>query len=60
MARLVGQAVDVLEGEATARQGLKSPPQGLGGAVPLAYAETEVGAREVERLLGRIEYGVLS
>ena len=33
---------------------------GLGGAIPLEYAETEVGAREVENLLGRIEYGVYS
>jgi uncharacterized protein (DUF2384 family) len=28
--------------------------------VPLDYAETEIGAREVENLLGRIEYGVYS
>jgi uncharacterized protein (DUF2384 family) len=28
--------------------------------VPLDYAETEIGAREVEDLLGRIEYGVYS
>jgi len=33
---------------------------GLGGETPLEYAETEVGAREVEDLLGRIEYGVYS
>jgi uncharacterized protein (DUF2384 family) len=33
---------------------------GLGGEIPLAYAETEVGAREVEDLLGRIEHGVYS
>jgi uncharacterized protein (DUF2384 family) len=26
--------------------------------VPLDYAETEVGAREVDNLLGRIEYSV--
>jgi uncharacterized protein (DUF2384 family) len=39
---------------------LRSPQIGLGGAVPLAYAETELGAREVEDLLGRIEYGVYS
>jgi uncharacterized protein (DUF2384 family) len=28
--------------------------------VPLEYAETELGAREVEHLLGRIEHGVYS
>ncbi|HWH91978.1 MAG TPA: MbcA/ParS/Xre antitoxin family protein, partial [Candidatus Binatia bacterium] len=31
---------------------------GLGGAVPLDYASTETGAREVEDLLGRIKYSV--
>jgi putative toxin-antitoxin system antitoxin component (TIGR02293 family) len=59
-ARLMGKAVVVLESEDNARQWLSSPQFGLGGAVPLEYAETEVGAREVEDLLGRIEYGVYS
>jgi putative toxin-antitoxin system antitoxin component (TIGR02293 family) len=59
-ARLMGKAIDVMESEENARQWLKSPQVGLGGAVPLAFAATEVGAREVEDLLGRIEYGVYS
>jgi putative toxin-antitoxin system antitoxin component (TIGR02293 family) len=59
-ARLMGRAVEVMESEGSARQWLSSPQFGLGGAVPLEYAETEVGAREVEDLLGRIEYGVYS
>ena len=59
-ARLMGKAIAVLESEENARQWLSSPQFGLGGAVPLVYAETEVGAREVEDLLGRIEYGVYS
>jgi len=59
-ARLMGKAVDVFESEENARRWLRSPQFGLGGAVPLVYAETEVGAREVEDLLGRIEYGVYS
>ena len=59
-ARLMGKAVEVLESENNARQWLTSPQFGLGGAVPLDYADTEVGAREVEDLLGRIEYGVYS
>jgi putative toxin-antitoxin system antitoxin component (TIGR02293 family) len=59
-ARLMGKAVEVMEGEDVARRWLISPQVGLGGAVPLDYAETEVGAREVEDLLGRIEYGVYS
>jgi len=59
-ARLMGKAVEVMEGEEPARRWMTSPQVGLGGAVPLDYAETEVGAREVEDLLGRIEYGVYS
>jgi uncharacterized protein (DUF2384 family) len=31
-----------------------------GLALPLDFAETEAGAREVENVLGRIEYGVYS
>ena len=59
-ARLVGQAEQVLGGGDEARQWLSYPQHGLGGAVPLDYARTEVGAREVENLLGRIEHGVYS
>jgi putative toxin-antitoxin system antitoxin component (TIGR02293 family) len=59
-ARLMGKAVEVMESEKDARRWLTSPQFGLGGAVPLEYAETEVGAREVEDLLGRIEFGVYS
>lgn len=59
-ARLMGKAIEVMESEENARQWLNSSQFGLGGAVPLEYAETEVGAREVENLLGRIEYGVYS
>jgi len=59
-ARLMGHAIEVLETQQNARSWLTSPQQGLGGAVPLEYARTEVGAREVEALLGRIAYGVYS
>jgi putative toxin-antitoxin system antitoxin component (TIGR02293 family) len=59
-ARLLGQAIKLMGDEEDARQWLNSPQFGLGGAVPLDYAKTEVGAREVENLLGRIEHGVYS
>ncbi len=59
-ARLMGRAAGVLESGENARRWLTSPQVGLGGAVPLDYADTEVGAREVEDLLGRIEFGVYS
>src|SRR5579883_106879 len=59
-ARLLGKAIKVFGNEEDARQWLNSRQFGLGGAVPLDYAKTEVGAREVENLLGLIEYGVYS
>lgn len=59
-ARLFGMAVNVLESKEYAREWLGSPQHGLGGEVPLDYARTELGATEVERLLGRIAYGVYS
>jgi len=58
--RLVGQATDVFGDIDKARAWLKHPQYGLGGTIPLDYVSTEVGAREVENLLGRIEYSVYS
>ena len=59
-ARLLEHATDVFGDVDKARAWLKHPQYGLGGAVPLDYAETEIGAREVDNLLGRIDYGVYS
>jgi putative toxin-antitoxin system antitoxin component (TIGR02293 family) len=56
--RLLRHATAVFGDAERARAWLKHPQVGLGGAVPLDYAITETGAREVENLLGRIEYSV--
>jgi putative toxin-antitoxin system antitoxin component (TIGR02293 family) len=56
--RLLKLAGDLFGSVEKGRAWLKYPQRGLGGAVPLDYAQTEVGAQEVERLLGRIEYSV--
>ena len=58
IARLYDKALDVFEDVAGTEKWLKEPARGLGGAIPLSYARTELGAREVERLLARIEHGV--
>jgi putative toxin-antitoxin system antitoxin component (TIGR02293 family) len=59
--RLFGSALELFEGDAAAaRAWLSSAQQALGGAVPLAVAKTELGAREVEQLIGRLEHGVFS
>jgi putative toxin-antitoxin system antitoxin component (TIGR02293 family) len=58
--RLFSLAVAMLRDEERARSWLKSPKQALGDKPPLVYAETEIGAREVEDLMGRIRHGVLA
>lgn len=59
-ARLYAIAADVLEDAPAAAQWLKSPQRALGGALPLELAQTDVGARAVEALLGRMEHGVFT
>jgi putative toxin-antitoxin system antitoxin component (TIGR02293 family) len=58
--RLLAHAAHVFGDAEKGRAWLKFPQHGLGGAVPLDYAKTEVGAREVDNLLGRIDYDVYS
>ena len=59
--RLFAKALDLHEGDvAAARQWLSAPQPALGGAEPLAVAQSEVGAREVETLIDRLENGVFS
>src|SRR5712691_2636841 len=54
-ARLLGRAVELFEGDRdAAREWLLTPQRALGGEAPLEVAHTEVGAREVENLIGRI------
>jgi len=45
---------------APAVQWLLTPKAALAGEVPLRYCRTELGAREVENLIGRLEHGVFS
>ncbi|MBI4579681.1 MAG: DUF2384 domain-containing protein [Planctomycetes bacterium] len=55
------KAVDLFEGNPdAARKWLQTPQPGLGGEIPLDFATTEVGAREVEQLIDRIEDGVFA
>jgi putative toxin-antitoxin system antitoxin component (TIGR02293 family) len=59
-ARLYAIAAEVLEDGEAAAQWLKSPQRALGGAIPLELAQTDVGTRAVEALLGRMEHGVFT
>lgn len=54
-ARLLGHAVHLFGDLDEARQWLKTPQRGLHGAVPLDYAKTDFGAREVENLLSQLD-----
>jgi putative toxin-antitoxin system antitoxin component (TIGR02293 family) len=55
------QAVDLFEGDqANALKWLTTPKKEIENETPLAYSRTEVGAREVEDLIGRLEHGVFS
>jgi putative toxin-antitoxin system antitoxin component (TIGR02293 family) len=54
-ARLLGHAVHLFGGLDEARRWLKTPQRGLHGAVPLDYAKTDLGAREVENLLSQLD-----
>lgn len=56
--KLVDQATVVFDSETDARAWLTRPQIGLAGFVPLELADTGAGIREVENLLGRIDYGV--
>jgi putative toxin-antitoxin system antitoxin component (TIGR02293 family) len=58
VARLLQRAAEVFGSEEEARRWLKRPQVRLGEQVPLEIARLEPGAREVERLLGRIERGI--
>ena len=59
--RVLEQAVALFDGDqAAACRWLSTPLPALAGERPLDYTATEVGAREVEDLIGRLEHGVFS
>jgi putative toxin-antitoxin system antitoxin component (TIGR02293 family) len=60
-ARVVGQALALFEGDrAAAARWLSTPQRGLGGAIPVQFARMDVGALEVERLLQRLDQGIVA
>lgn len=60
VARAVSQAVEVLGSIEKARGWLKAPNRGLGCELPLDLLDTEIGARQVEEVLLRLNYGIFS
>lgn len=60
VARAASQAVAVLGSLDKARLWLKAPNRALGGDRPLDLLDTEIGARQVEDILLRLNYGIFS
>lgn len=60
VAALFDRAVGVFGGDEDAAAWFVDPNVALGDEAPLSLADTEPGARAVDDLLGRIEYGVYS
>jgi putative toxin-antitoxin system antitoxin component (TIGR02293 family) len=60
LARVFATAVEMIGDENKAVEWLQTPNRALGGQRPIDELDTDVGAREVEDLLGRIAYGVYS
>ncbi|MBI4410445.1 MAG: DUF2384 domain-containing protein [Gemmatimonadetes bacterium] len=58
LARLMAIAEEVWENEEDARAFMNEPHALLNGKPPLELAETELGARRVEHLLMKLEYGL--
>ena len=59
--RVFGRALQLFEGDVDgASHWLSSPQPALGGKRPIDVAKFDVGAREVERLIGRLEHGIPS
>jgi putative toxin-antitoxin system antitoxin component (TIGR02293 family) len=60
LARIVAIANQYLGDRERAIRWLKRPNRALGGLPPVAAIDTELGARQVENILGRIAYGGIS
>ena len=61
VAGIFERALDLFAGDiASAKHWLQTPRPALNGQTPLQTAMTEIGAREVEDLIGRLEHGVFS
>ena len=61
LARIYEATVELFEGDSGAAvQWLCAAKRALGGHTPLELVRTDIGTREVEQLIGRLEHGVFS
>jgi putative toxin-antitoxin system antitoxin component (TIGR02293 family) len=59
IARVAGQAVSVFGSEDKASTWLQRPNRALNGDLPIRLLDTDVGVREIEDILARIEHGIV-
>lgn len=57
-ATLLVLAIEMVDDAGDGAEWLKASAQALGGDAPLSHATTEMGGRNVERSIGRMEYGI--
>ncbi len=60
LARISAVAAATLGSEEAAAQWLRRPNRALGNRVPLDLIDSDLGTRQIEEILGRIEHGVVS
>lgn len=61
LSRIFEKAVALFEGNVDAAVAwLRRPKRALGDKSPLTYSRTEVGARQVEDLIGALEHGIFA
>jgi len=61
ISRIFARAVEFFEGDReAASEWMLSPLPALGGVTPNDAATTDLGVRDVENLIGRMEHGVYS
>ena len=60
LSRVAAMAEEALGAHDKAGRWLQKPNRALGGGVPLDLLDTDLGARQVETILGRIEHGIYS
>ncbi|MBI4593893.1 MAG: DUF2384 domain-containing protein [Candidatus Rokubacteria bacterium] len=60
LGRIAARVEEVLGTAEKAGRWLKKPNRALGGLVPLEQLDTDIGAHQVEEILGRIEHGLYS
>jgi putative toxin-antitoxin system antitoxin component (TIGR02293 family) len=59
ISRIVARAIELFEGNTgAARNWLTNPVIALGGRTPMEFSSTDVGAIEVESVIGRLAHGV--